>query len=553
VRNPINRRDFLRLAGATALTGAIGAVEGCTNTSPNSSRTPSPGVPATTSGPTSITTSPAAISSASASAQPTATEIADLDTLAKSLGDRLLRPADRGYLAAAQLYSTRFDGVRPIAIAQCASADDVKRCLEFVRTTGTPVAARSGGHSYAGYSTTSGLVIDVGPMKQVQRGASANTARVGAGATLIDVYSALAAMNQGVPGGSCPSVGITGSALGGGIGVVGRKYGLSCDVLTAVELVTADGNSIRCSENSEPDLFWAHRGGGGGNFGVVTALEFRTHPTGSLTRFLLRWDWSHANAVVSAWQQWMQAAPNELWSNLHLDGAGSASDQAHIYVGGVYVGAPGALQPFLDQLQAAARVPMTTRFVKEDSYLRTMFVEAGCAPLSDDACHEPTAGPGGKLGRETNAARSDFVTQPLTATGIEVLLHAIEGRRSLGLPGGSVLFDAYGGAINAVGQADTAFVNRDAIGCLQYVAPWPAGAPAATVTANQSWLDALYVAMRPHVSGFAYLNYIDPNLADWQHAYYGANLGRLVSVKAAADPADLFTFRQGVPTRLPSP
>jgi hypothetical protein len=548
VRNPINRRDFLRLAGATALTGAIGAVEGCTNTSPNSSRTPSPGV-------SSTAPRPAAISSttASASARPTATEIADLDALAKSLGDRLLRPADQGYLAAAQLYSTRFDGVRPIAIARCASAADVKRCLEFVRTTGTPVAARSGGHSYAGYSTTSGFVIDVGPMKQVERGASANTARVGAGATLIDVYSALAAMNQGVPGGSCPSVGITGSTLGGGIGVVGRKYGLSCDALTAVELVTADGNSIRCSENSEPELFWAHRGGGGGNFGVVTALEFRTHATRSLTRFLARWDWSHANAVVSAWQQWMPAAPDELWSSLHLDGAGSASDQAHVYVSGVYVGAADAFQPLLDQLIAAARAPTTTRFVNEDNYLRTMFVEGGCATLSDEACHTPDTEPGGKLGREANDARSDFFTQPLTGAGIDVLLHAIEGRRSLGLPGGSVLFDAYGGAINAVEPADTAFVNRDTIGCLQYVAPRPAGAPAATLTANQSWLDALYVAMRPHVSGFAYLNYIDPSLADWQHAYYGANLGRLVSVKAAADPAELFAFRQGVPTRLPSP
>jgi FAD/FMN-containing dehydrogenase len=540
------------LAGAAALTGAIGAVEGCTNTSPNSSRTPSAGVSATSAGPTAITTSPAAISSP-ASARQTATEIADLDVLAQSLGDRLLRPADRGYLAAAQLYSTRFDGVRPIAIARCASADDVKRCLEFVRTTGTPVAARSGGHSYAGYSTTSGLVIDVGPIKQVERGAGASTARVGGGATLIDVYSGLAAVNQGVPGGSCPSVGITGSTLGGGIGVVGRKYGLSCDALTAVELVTADGTFIRCSENSEPDLFWAHRGGGGGNFGIVTALEFRTHPTRSLTRFLLRWDWSHANAVVAAWQQWMPTTPNELWSNLHLDGAGSASDQAHIYVSGVYVGPPDLLQPYLDQLQAAAKAPMTTRFVKEDSYLRTMFVEAGCASLSDDACHEPTAVPGGKLGRETNAARSDFVGQPLSGTGIDVLLNAIEGRRSLGLPGGSVLFDAYGGAINAVAPADTAFVNRDTIGCLQYVAPWPAGAPAATVQANQSWLDALYSAMRPHVSGFAYLNYIDPNLSAWQHAYYGANLDRLVSVKAAADPADLFAFKQGVPTHLPSP
>jgi FAD/FMN-containing dehydrogenase len=553
VRTPIDRREFLRLAGAAVL---VGAVEGCTTKNPKPSGTSTPGASSTPTPSTLASQSSAAASSTPAAASSVApavssvgeaAEVADLDALAKLLGPRLLRPSDAGYLTASRLYSTRFDGVKPAAVAQCQSVSDVQQCLDFVRTTGTKVAARSGGHSFAGYSTTSGLVIDVGPMKQVTA-LDASTARIGAGATMIDIYAGLAPQNRSVPGGSCPTVGITGSTLGGGVGVVARKYGLSCDALTAVELVTPDGQIVRATENTESDLFWAHRGGGGGNFGVVTALEFRTHATASITHFLVRWDWSHAHDVVTAWQQWLPTTPNELWSSLHIDGAGSSADTPHVYASGVFVGSPAALNPLLNALQSAAKAPMTTRYVQADTYLPTMFVEGGCASLSTLECHRADTDPGGKLGREANAARSDFLAAALPSAGVDVLLSGIEGRRGLGLPGGSVLFDAYGGAINSIAPGDTAFVHRDKLACLQYVAPWSVSAPARTVAANQAWLDGVYAMMRPYVSGFAYLNYIDAKLPDWQHAYYGANLARLVSIKAAIDPTDLLRFAQGLPT-----
>ena len=536
--------------------GAIGAVEGCTSNkpthhNPTPSRTPTPGASTSASvvAPTPPTGSvPAVITSAEAS-QPVASSstLADLDALAKALGDRLVRPGDPRYLNAAHVYSTRFDSARPVAVARCSSVDDVQQCLDFVRSTGTKVAARGGGHSYAGYSTTSGLVIDVGPMNNVAT-VDATTARVGAGATLIDVYSGLATAKRAVPGGSCPSVGIAGSTLGGGVGVVARKYGLTCDALTAVDVVTPDGKLLHCSENEEPDLFWAHRGGGGGNFGIVTALEFRTHETPNLTRFVARWNWSNAHNVVTAWQQWLPTTDDALWASLHLDGAGSSSDQPHVYVSGVYVGTPAGLAPLLDALQSAAKAPMTERYVKEDTHLQTMFVEGGCATLTPAACHRADTTPGGKLGRESNAARSDFIASPLSGAGVDALLTGIEARRTLGLPGGSVLFDAYGGAINTIAPADTAFVNRDKLACLQYVAPWGPGSSAATIAANQGWLDNLYAAMRPFVSGFAYVNYIDAKLPDWQRAYYGANLDRLIRIKAATDPKGLLAFAQGIPT-----
>jgi hypothetical protein len=191
---------------------------------------------------------------------------------------------------------------------------------------------------------------------------------------------------------------------------------------------------------------------------------------------------------------------------------------------------------------------MTTRFSQAGDYLSTMFVEGGCASLTTLECHRADIDPGGKLGREATYARSDFIASPLASAGVDVLLAGIEKRRNLNLPGGSVLFDAYGGAINSIAPTDTAFVNRDKLACLQYVAPWAPGASASVVASSQAWLDGLYGQMRPYVSGYAYLNYIDRKLADWQHAYYGANLARLTSVKAAADPSNLLAFAQGLPT-----
>lgn len=534
MEDPIDRRQFLRLGVASAI--SVGVTSACTSKNgTGATRTPAH---------SGISSQPAASRYRSTATSPQA---GDLDTLERLLDGPLIRPDDARFAAAAQLFDPRFDGIKPLAIAKCAGPQDVQRCLEFVRATATPVAARSGGHSYGGYSTTSGLVVDVGAMNTITRGAAPGTARIGAGARLADVYAKLAANKESVPAGSCPTVGISGLALGGGIGVVSRKYGLTCDALTAVELVTADGHLVRCDERTEPELFWAHRGGGGGNFGVVTALEFRTFDTRPVTHFLLRWDWAHARDAVAAWQAWLPTTPDELWSSLHLDGAESASGSPHIYVTGVYVGDPNGAQPLLDELQQASKAPMTTRFVKEEDYLQTMMIEGGCANLSVAQCHLKSDG--GILERGASFARSDFIAHALPSSAIDVVVTGIEARTTRQLFGGGVLFDAYGGAINRIAPTDTAFAHRDKLACLQYVARFPNNANKAFQNANKAWLDDIYAAMRPHVSGYAYQNYIDPDLADWKHAYYGVNLDRLIAVKKKYDPSDIFRFAQGVPAK----
>src|SRR2546430_762762 len=291
----MDRRRFLRLAGIAG----VGAIAGCVN--PRSTASPTP------------TGSPAA----SASATPTATaRPPDWEALARALRGELIRPSSPAYDTRRVLYNTRFDAIRPQGVARCASADDVRECVAFASSTGVPLALRSGGHSYGGWSTGVGLVIDTGPLNAVD--VSADRVVVGGGARLIDVYAKTASAGAGVAGGSCATVGIAGLALGGGIGVMSRVWGLTCDDLLAAEVVTADGKLLPCDEQHEPELFWALRGGGG-SFGVVTSLTLRTHGASALALGFLSWPWSAANAVIAAWQDWMRQAPDPPWPNLHLE------------------------------------------------------------------------------------------------------------------------------------------------------------------------------------------------------------------------------------------
>jgi FAD/FMN-containing dehydrogenase len=194
---------------------------------------------------------------------------ADWTALAHDLSGQLVRPSEAFYTIARRLFDPRFDSISPAGIAYCKSPDDVATCLAFVRKFKIPVSARCGGHSYAGYSTNSGgLVVDVSRMAGV--GFSGTTATVAAGTRLVDLYNSLAARGRAIPGGSCPTVGISGLTLGGGIGVVARAYGLTSDNLESVQIVTANGAIINANAKNHADLYWACRGGGGGNFGVVT-------------------------------------------------------------------------------------------------------------------------------------------------------------------------------------------------------------------------------------------------------------------------------------------
>ncbi|MFF1764122.1 FAD-binding oxidoreductase [Streptomyces sp. NPDC058249] len=467
---------------------------------------------------------------------------ANWTALARELDGALVRPGDHSWPAAHQLYNTRFDNLKPSAVAYIAHADDIRTTMDYARAHGIKVSIRNGGHSYAGWSSGDGrLVIDVSKLNKIR--ASANEAVVGAGSKLIDVYRALAAKGVTIPAGSCPTVGVSGLTLGGGHGVVSRAYGLTCDSLTQATLITADGKQLVANAGENKDLFWALRGAGNGNFGVVTELRFKTHPAPQAVSAYMTWPWARAAAVVKAWQEWGPDQPDEIWSSCHL--ANAAGGTPTVSIAAFSLGTYSELQNAVDRLADKIGAPARSVSLKKRSYKDSMEVYAGCSSFSTDAqCHLPGSTPGrspsGALGRETYAARSDFFDRSISTAGIQTLLNQMSSVRG---GAGSVALTALGGAVNRVAPTSTAFVHRRSRMLAQYIASWRAGTSG---SAAQSWLTGAHNAMSRYASGAAYQNYTDASLTDWRKAYYGDAATRLTALKHQYDPNRFFTFPQAL-------
>jgi hypothetical protein len=447
-------------------------------------------------------------------------------TLQQAIRGHVFERGQPGFTAAAHVFNPRFDNLLPTAVARPVDGLDVRNAIRFTVAHGIPVRARSGGHSYAGYSTLSnGVVIDLRELNSIAVDKRSGTATVGAGAQLIDIYAGLAKAGATMPAGSCPSVGVSGVTLGGGFGLAGRQFGLTADNIVSVKIVTADGALRTVDGSSDPDLLWALKGGGGGNFGVLTEFTFRIHPLpSSAAYFNVTWPWSSAGEAIAAWQGWAPHATDKVTSILHVNSGGSPSINAN----GQYLGSTSTLHGLLAALLAVPGAQLSSQIL---SYLRLQMLLAGCSGMTLAACHTIGAAPGGKLPRNTFNAKSDYVAKPLPGAGRAAMIAAAEAPGS-----GALLCDSYGGAVNRVAPTDTAFVHRDQLFCIQY---YGNGSTA-------SWIDQAWTKMRPYVSGQAYQNYIDPTLQNWPQAYYGQNLTRLQATRRRVDPAHYFNFPQAI-------
>ena len=443
---------------------------------------------------------------------------------------QVIRRGTPGFAQAAHVYNTRFDAVLPALVARPVDAADVRTAVDWAVAHGVPLRPRSGGHSYAGYSTLSGgMVLDLRNLRAIAVDTRARTATVGAGAQLIDVSAALAARGVTIPAGSCPSVGIAGHALGGGMGLAGRKFGLTADNLLSARIVTADGRLLDVDQHRQPDLYWALRGGGGGNFGVVTSFTFRVHPVPrTVAWFVLTWPGARGSDALAAWQDWAPHARPELTSIFHLNSGGGNS----VSVTGQYFGPSRDLGRLLGPITASGPAQV---FTGDLGYLQAQLMWAGCSSIPFAACHTAGTRPGGTLPREGFQAKSDYVARPLPAAAREVMVQAAASRDQT--PGsGAILLDSYGGAINQVAPGATAFVHRRVLFCIQYLS-YGGGA---------GWLQSTHAAMRQYVTGGAYFNYTDPDLPGWQTAYYGSNYRRLLNIRRAVDPHHYFNFPQAL-------
>ena len=465
--------------------------------------------------------------------------------LAGSVGGTLSRPGNVTYDTARLTENPRWDAARPLAVLAAETTSDVAVAIGFAAKYRVPLALRSGGHSYPGYSAGGApgtgvqpsLVIDTRRMAQVEL-APDNTVRVGAGASLVAVYDAIGSRGRAIAGGSCPTVGITGLTLGGGVGVLVRAYGLTCDSLVGVEIVTADGTVHSASATTDPDLFWASRGGGGGHLGVVTALTFATRPAPDVTMFSLDWHFTQAAAVVQAWQNWAPTADPKLWSTLKLLNGSRYTGEPGVFVSGTWLGDPSALAGELQSFLAAAGTPKT-RSSSTHEYRDAMMLYAGCGTSPAAAC---TTGAGGILTRESFAATSHVAGKRLDAAGIQTVLDAVKTAKAVpGMIEGGISMDALGGAVQAVASDATAFPYRDALMTVQYTTTFTDGADP---DPQARWVRGFRAALVPQWGTAAYVNYADAGITDPSVSYFGANAPRLQRIARRYDPQGLFTQPQ---------
>lgn len=492
------RRFVLGLGGAATLSGCGGGGGGSPAPAPAPSPAPAP-APAP-SGP-------------------------DWDALSRQLQSPLLKPGQADFDRTARGANARYDALLPQAIARCTSAADVATALAFAQQHRLAFTTRSGGHSYLGASSGSSLLIDVGGMDSVQL--DGDRAIVGAGAKLVDVYDTLISAGRCIPSGSCVTVGITGITLGGGIGVIDRAYGLSCDTLLSARVVTANGQQLECSATQRPDLFWALRGGGGGQVALVTSLTFQTHAVAPLAQFGASFALGELPTVMAAWQAWPQTLPDTVWAQLALSSQG-------VNLRGVGVGDTAAVKPHWEGLLARIGRTPGDAFLVARSYRDVMLGD--CMAFSRAQCHLPSQNASGQLGRVAMAASSDYFDAPLDTAGINALVTALQQRGN----GGAVLLNLMGGAIARVAPDATAFAHRRALFSAQYLAEFQVGTSAATLDAAATWTHGMRTTKQAWSSGGAYVNYLDGLLTQPAQAYYGANLARLRQVKQDWDPTGVF-------------
>lgn len=517
---------MLALGAAGAATAAVGLLGGCAPEPPvRPTRSPSP----------------------SGTPTPTSTGQPNWDSLAGQVTGTLYRPGAAGYPQAKLTQNPIYDDSAPLAVLAAASADDVSAAVRFVGEYAVPLAPRSGGHSYTGWSAGGGdgtgeppsLVIDTRRMSSVTLAAD-GSATIGAGASLAQVYTVLGNAGRAIPAGSCATVGITGLTLGGGVGVLSRAYGLTCDALTSVQIVTADGRERTASATSNEDLFWACRGGGGGHLGVVTALTFRTVAAPTVTMFFLSWPMAGAASVIAAWQEWAPSADSRLWSTMKLLGGARHPAGPQLTVSGTWVGDAAALNGVLAPFLSGVGAPPSSHQVATHTYLDAMMRYAGCAGIPVERC---TTDAGGALTRQPAANTSHIAAAKLSTAGIADLLDSVRAAQSVpGMTEGGISMDALGGAVASVAPDATAFVHRDALAVVQYTSTFGVGADASPYF---DYVRGFRAAMAPHWGDGAYVNYADAGLTHPAQSYFGDNAARLATVAKRYDPHRVFTQPQG--------
>ncbi|MER6633809.1 FAD-binding oxidoreductase [Streptomyces sp. NPDC000987] len=495
----MDRRNLLRAGGALALSAAAGA---------------------------------AATKSASAAIR--AAGAPDWEGLRAAIGGDVVLPGDSAYATAKQLAIGEFDSLTPQAVVYAESAQDVQTAIRFAAANGVRPRVRSGGHNFLGWSSGEGMILDVRRINHV-RGGGSPTVHVGPGTISIEALNALKPYNQQMVTGTCHDVAVGGYVSGGGIGYQSRGFGVGSDRLVSAKVVLADGRLVCASEISNPDLFWALRGSGGGNFGVVVDFELRPISAPRMVFYEQTWDWADAERFLTTWQEWYAGTPRRSTGQVIViqPDAGSGNPPVILQQGAYYTTREDADAGLAELSSLVGAQPATSRVLDLPFDEGMQYVYG----LADGGVHPRT---------EWQRMRARLVDEPLGTAGTAAALAAFEADPRAGQTR-YLSFMGLGGAVADRAPDATAFVHRSALFHIGY------GVALGTATPNPeeagaavAWATKGFGVIDPLSGGQSYINFPDLYLNDWQDAYYGSNYARLRTLKKVYDPNRLFDFPRAI-------
>jgi FAD/FMN-containing dehydrogenase len=438
----------------------------------------------------------------------------DWDALGSQLAGRLVLPSSPDYAAAKGVFNARFSGSTPTAVIAAASVADVRKAVAFASTHHIGISARSGGHSYIGASVLDQtMVIDLrGLPGGIDVDAGRGVVTVPPATDLDTVQTELAARGLSIPSGSCPTVGVAGLALGGGLGSDARRCGLTCDALVSASLVLPDGAMVTASAGDHDDMFWALRGGGGGNVGVVTSLTFRTFPATDRDVVTMSFPIESAAAVIVGWHSWLSAAARDIWGMVNIT-AGDGPGRCTV----ILATPPGTGRSLADDMLAAAGLAASssrTRTLDRVDFIH--YFEGG------DAARVPRA----------FVAGSDIIGEMTSAAADSIVAAMAAWPQSAG--SATAVIESLSGAVGDIDPGGSAFPWRRQAASVQWYTE-------ATADAAISWLTAAHHAVASASVG-RYINY--PEAGDPLARYLGPNLERFTMIRREYDPAGV--MRSGI-------
>ena len=454
----------------------------------------------------------------------------EMAALPAGLADRVLLPGSTAYETARKPWDPRHHDRFPAAVAYCRTREEVAAIVRWAARLGQRVTPRSGGHCFAGRSSAGDVVVDVSEMDQIT--VAEGHVEVGAGVRLGNLYATLAGHRLTLPAGCGPSVGVAGLTLGGGLGLLGRRYGLTCDRLLAAEVVLADGRAVRCDSRHHEDLFWALRGAGGGHFGIVTRFVFDPVPEPEVTVFRLGWPPDRAADLAAGWMEWAPAADDRLSAHLELSVPGDPRGSPRVWLTGTMVADPTTTRRAVLELGSRIGAEPVSTTSRQFRYAQAKAV------LGEDPADED---------RLLEFHRSDFFDDPVSATGVTELVGHLFQDRSAG-QARTISLLPMGGAYNRVPAETTAFAHRHHRFLIEHIAGIRPAAPDAEQQAAAAWSAESRQLVDAESATAVYPNFPDADRDGWAQAYWGNNHARLQQIKRRYDPDNVFWARQGLHT-----